>query len=36
MGNKHFPFDAWIRLELVMKEFHFVAHGSVDVVLMDA
>jgi hypothetical protein len=34
MGNGHFPFDARIKLELVVKEFDFVTHGSVDVVLI--
>jgi hypothetical protein len=34
MGNRHFPFDAWIRLELVAKEFNFVTHGFVDVVMI--
>ncbi len=34
MGNGHFPFNALIWLELVMKEFDFVMHGSVDVVLI--
>ncbi len=34
MGNGHFPFDARIELELVAKEFDFVTHGSVDVVLI--
>ncbi len=34
MGNGSFPFDARIRLELGAKEFNFVAHGFVDVVLI--
>jgi hypothetical protein len=34
MGNWHFLFNAQIKLELVAKEFNFVMHGSVDVVLM--
>ncbi len=34
MGNGHFPFGAGIRLELVVKEFDFVMHGSVDIVLI--
>ncbi len=34
MGNGHFPFDAQIKLELVAKEFDFITHGSVDVVMI--
>jgi hypothetical protein len=34
VGNRSFPFNAGIRLELVAKEFDFVAHGFVDVVLI--
>ncbi len=34
MGNRRFPFDAQIKLELVAKEFDFVMHGSVDDVLI--
>ena len=34
MGNGCFPFNAQIELELVAKEFDFVTHGSVDVVLI--
>ncbi len=32
MGNRSFPFNACIRLDLVAKEFNFVAHGFVEVV----
>jgi hypothetical protein len=34
MGNEHFPFNAQIELELVAKEFDFLMHGSIDVVLI--
>ncbi len=34
MGNRSFPFDARIRLELVAKEFDFVVYGFVDVVVI--
>ncbi len=34
MGNGSLPFDARIRLDLIAKEFDFVAHGLVDVVLI--
>ncbi len=34
MGNRCFPFNAWIRLELVAKEFNFVMHGFVDVLMI--
>jgi hypothetical protein len=34
MGDGCFPFDAQIELELVTKEFDFLTHGSVDVVLI--
>ncbi len=30
MGNRHFPCDAWIRIELVGKEFDFAMHGFDD------
>ncbi len=34
MGNRSFPFNARIRLDCVAKEFDFVVHGFVDVVLI--
>jgi hypothetical protein len=34
MGNRCFPFDARIRLELVSKEFNLVMHDSVGVLLI--
>jgi hypothetical protein len=34
VGNRSFPFDARIKLELVTKKIIFVTHGSDDVVLI--
>ena len=34
MGNRHFLFDAKIRHELAAKEYNFIKHGFVDVVMI--
>jgi hypothetical protein len=33
-GNRRFPYNARIRLKLVVKKIHFVMHGYVDIVLI--